>query len=181
MKFQGIFFKIFSSIYKRIHSWGVFSLLVMLYLSSAGLRSTLALYLFGRLGLMTAHIFCGFFLFLVFLVLAHKTIINSNFFIRNRVDDENQRSLFSNPARGMGIIRIYVDLFFHFTLLFVCCLGLVYYFVQTCSINSILLNLTTISLFHSIAGWFFLSLAFVKYYLTIVHWFREVFAYLREY
>jgi hypothetical protein len=179
MRFQGIIFRLFSSIYRRIHSWGIFTLLVLLYLSSAGLKSTLALYLFGRIGLMSVHVFSGFFLFIIFVLIAHNYLIKF-FFSKNREELVHiQSQLGPDLVQGTGP-RFFIDLAFYLVLLLICGLGLVYYFFKSYSIDFYLVNQTTISLSHTIAGWFFLSLAFVKYYLTFIHWFRDVLKYLRE-
>ena len=179
MKPMDLVRKIISSIYKRTHSWGVFLPLAALYLTSIGLKSEMILFLFGRLGLMTIHVFFGFFLFIIFVVLGHKFFVSSGFFKRNKKAGRNKKQLSIFPEKN-HTFNYYVDVAFFIVLFFMCCLGLIYYFYKAYSVQSTIMSLTTISLFHTVVGWMFLSLAFVKYYLTFIHWLREVFAYLRE-
>ncbi len=179
MTIRIILIRLLSSVYRRIHSWGVFFLLILLYLSSAGLKSDLALYLFGRIGLMSIHVFSGFVMFLVFIILAHNVIIKRFLAGGNGNPEEIQRQLGPDPVRGSGL-RFLVDLVFYLVLLVISSLGLVYYLLKNWAFTSGALNPISISLIHAIGGWFFLSLALIKYYLTFIQWYREVSTYLRE-
>lgn len=178
MRIQQIISKLNSSIYKRLHSWGLLLLLVPLYISSVGLKSPAMLKLFGWLGLMSIHIISGFGLTLAFMILAYNYL---------------QRILFPAKAlpnsHGHSHAAIYessagprhlVEFIFYFALMTVCFFGLYYYVTKEFNFDGFIFHSSTISLLHAIAGWFFLSVVFVRYYLTLIHWFRDFYIYLRE-
>lgn len=178
MKFQQLVLKLYSSFYKRIHSWGLIILLALLYTSSLGLQYPVILMLFGRLGLMTIHVFSGFGLILVFIIIAYDYLQQS--FLRKRKPSNRMdfQPILVESSSQSGSRRI-VDIVFYIMLMIVCCLGFLYYLLKEFSIYDVLIHQSTASLLHSIAGWFFLSMVFVKYYLTLRQWFRALYNYLR--
>ncbi len=178
MKFQYFVLKLYSSFYKRIHSWGLLFLLLLLYSSSVGLRSPVLLMLFGRLGLMTIHVFSGFGLILVFIIIAYNYLQGSVFVKKNPPGKSRFMITHQQLIDKSGSRRI-VDMLFYIMLMVVCCLGFIYYFLKEFAIYNSLIYQSTASLLHAVAGWFFLSMVFLKYYLTLIQWFREFYNYLR--
>lgn len=175
MRFRRVVQKLYSSIYKRIHSWGLFLLLVLLYASSMGLKSPALLEVFGWLGLMSLHVLSGFGLVLAFVIISYNYLQRRFFPLKSAI---HLSSAEQNLQQTGG--RFLVNLAFYSMLMLVCCLGLIYYFAREFSFASSFLHQSTVSLMHVIAGWFFLSLVFIKYYLSLMHWFRELVSYLRE-
>ena len=178
MKFQQVVLKLYSSFYKRIHSWGLIILLLLLYASSLGIQYPVVLMLFGRLGLMTIHVFSGFGLILVFIILAYNYLQQSIFKKRKSSNRMNIQAI-ADVSPDQSSTRRIVDIIFYIMLMIVCCLGFLYYFLKEFSIYDSLIYQSTASLLHSIAGWFFLSMVFIKYYLTLKQWFRALYNYLR--
>ena len=174
MKVQQIVLRIYTSLYKRIHSWGIFILLGLLFATSTALKLPMAMKLFSRIGLMSVHVFSGFSLLLIFILLAYNYLLGLPNNGKQDTEDDDFSTLPSGNQRLINSV--------YYAFLFVLCsLGLVYYFVRSFSINGSFFNQNLISLSHVIVGWFFLSIFFVKFYLTIIQWIEEVFSYLREY
>ena len=177
MKIRFLILKIYSSIFKRIHSWGLLILIGLVFLSSIGLKFQLTLTLFGRLGLMSLHLFCGFLLVLFFTIISYNYILTK--LSGKQILGDDSSGIHSPPIELSGK-RLLVDKIFYVLLSIVCLLGLLYYFIQAFSIDFYLFNQNAISLLHVIFGWFFISIVLIKYYLTFISWFVGMNSYLRD-
>ncbi len=177
MKIQFLVLKIYSSIVKRIHSWGLLSLILLLYLSSLAIKFPIMVTLFGRLGLMSLHVFCGFILILFLFIIAYNYLLTTIFKKNNR--EEKIAGLNILPAQEFGK-RFLVDFLFYLSLFLVCFLGILYYVIKVYALEGIFFSQNVASLIHVIVGWFIISIVFIRYYLTTIQWFREVSYYLRE-
>lgn len=179
MKLRFIILRLYSSIYKRIHNWGLFLLLLMLYLSSIGLKSDSALQLLSKIGLMSFHVFCGFILILVTFLIGYNYLLTR--FLKGTTDkyELNGEIAKDNSETTSASSRL-VDIFFFLALLAVCIFGLLYYFIKTYAYSGYFLNQYFASSLHVITGWFFLSVIFIKYYLNIIRWSVDLIRYLRD-
>lgn len=177
-RFRFVILKIYNSLYRRIHSWGLFIVLFCLYLSSFGLNSSLALSLFSRIGLVSLHILSGFGLILIIVIIGYNTVLHS--LLKQNPESEPPESVQRNPSEDRRY-RPIVDVLFYLLLIVIAGLGLVYYLVKFYGLNLGLTSTYRLSLNHVILGWFTLSIVFIRYYFTIIRWFKEFLAYLREY
>jgi hypothetical protein len=178
-QFRQVVLKIYSSVYKRINSWGLILSLLMLYVSALGLQSQVLLKVFGRLGLITIHVFSGFGLILVIIIIVYDYLQSTVF---SRADKGKRKKSVEHSLRtdSPSGSRYLMNLLFYVMLMIVSLLGFAYYFIKEFSINNTLLQQPVVSLYHAILGWFFLSLLFVRCFLTLKQWLREMLAYLRE-
>lgn len=179
MKIQFIVLKIYSSIFKRIHSWGLLSLLLLIYLTSVSIKSPMMVRLFGRIGLMSLHVFCGFILGLFFIIIAYNFLLTT--FFKNKKGGEESKTA---PTPGIDYQesgkRLLVDCIFYTFIFLICLLGILYYAMRAFSLETFFISQAAVSLLHVIVGWFFMSIVLIKYYLTMVRWFHDVSHYLRE-
>lgn len=172
--------RLYTSLYKRVHTWGVFLLLSMLYLTTFALKFPAVTKLFSRAGLMSVHVFCGFTLILVFILIAYHYLLGVTF--GTDLDSEAQGTyrIITYRLISMGS-RWVINILYYSFLFLVCLLGMAYYVIKTYALDTVYFSLNLAFLSHAIVGWFFLSIFFVKYYLTITQWIEEMFHYLREY
>lgn len=175
MRFQDIVLKVYTSVFKRAHNWGLFFLLALLYLTALGIRSDNALLLFSRVGIMALHVFCGFVLAAVFVLLAYDYILRK--VTRKPVSDSREDDPEEPEAKEYRLI----DYLFYYFLIIIGTLGMMYYITRAYSLNSLVFSQITLSMAHEIIGWFFLSIIFLKYYLSIIRWFKYITRYLQEY
>lgn len=178
MKIQFLVLKIYSSIIKRIHSWGLLSLILLIYLSSLAIKLPIMVTLFSRLGLMTLHVFCGFITVFFLIIMAYNFLLDTIFKKDSPGDEKKKGSGILSPHESGN--RFLVELLFYSSFFVVCFLGVVYYVIKEFSLQGTYFSQNVASLAHVIVGWFFISIVFIRYYLKITQWFSDVFQYLRE-
>lgn len=178
MKFQLIMLKVYPAILRRIRSWGLVLLLFMLYLSAFCVRNYEITELVSHIGLSSFHVFCGFLLIVVSIVLTYDFIIGRLGLSKAKGRPRSKLSIIL-PG-GLRDNSILIDRLFYFFIFLMCFFGLLLHFVKRTSFNSFLINEIIVQIMHETIGWLFISVIFIRYYRLTVRWFGEIKRYLRE-
>jgi len=171
MKVQKIVFELYPSIIKRINSWVVPLMLILLYLSGHMSNSEIALIYISRIGLSAVHSISGFILVFALVVLVYDKIFYLYF---------AQPGDRSNAESGQTLLRLAIDVVFYIILGCISCLGLFLYVMRFFNWDPVFLDRPVLFIIHVLAGSFFIALIPIKYYLSMIKWYKDLMAYLRE-
>ncbi len=179
MNLQSIMLKIYPSILRRTRSWGLLFLLFLLYLSAYCMRNHEITEIMSHIGLSSIHVFCGFLLIVVSIVLTYDFIIGR---ISHSGTGDHSKSTLSTFFHGAGFSdnSVVIDRLFYFFVFLTCFFGLLLHYVKLTAFHSFLINETIIQIMHETIGWLFISVIFIRYYRLTVRWFGEIKRYLRE-
>ncbi len=179
MSFRSIMLRIYPAILKRIHSWGLLLLLLFLYVSAFGIRSEAVLSLISKIGILSFHVFLGFILILVIVILGYDLILGILTVQKKTNSQRGIRRFLGNLKNADN--RTLINYLFYLFLFLISGFGFLLYLIKTYSLNSLVFNQVVIAIVHESMGWLFLSILLVKYYLVIIKWFSEFKRYLREF
>ncbi len=179
-KLVRIVIKIYESFFKKVHLWGLPSLLLLSYLSAIGLQNITSPQVFSRITLSVFHQLNGLFLVSVCFTIVYDILIRylakKHYFFSFQ-----QPLLMDTGQRSSSLFQRIIETLFFILLFLSCSTGILLYI--TSSIESTFVGITTIQiqLFHHIVGWFFAPIVSIKYYLVLSAWIRTLILSLREY
>ena len=156
--------KLYESIIKRVHRLLLPGTLLILYFTAIGLQSPSLISIFSRIALSTIHLFAGFFLILIGIILLYDLI--------NRKLTANSRHMVINGKR-LSVLKIIrttpyrrlVDSIFYFFLVIMACLGLILYSGRPDRKYPFFESEIFVKVLHAHIGWFLVSLVILMRYL----------------
>lgn len=167
----------YDSVLKRLRSWFVPLILILLLVTAYGRTSPSFLYYFGSTETAAAHFYLGWLLTLIWLILVY------DFFFRllNRGSELGNRSAPEMIRRRQAsrLTRL-VNGIFHLLFFLICFSGLLQYAVRFYGWHPPHIDRLDIRLGHVVLGWLFVSTTLIKTYLTWTHWLTGLIQYLRE-
>lgn len=171
MNIQKIVIELYPSVVKRISSWILPLMLTLLYLSGFSANSEFAFVYVSRIGLVTLHTICGFILIFALAVLVYNKIV----YFPSPLYRDNQ-----TPESGTTVSRLVVDVLFYLALGIISCLGLILYSLKAFDWDPIFIDPTFLFIMHVMTGSLFIALIPIKYYLSLMQWYKELLNYLRD-
>ncbi len=177
MNFQANMLNIYPRILRRIRGWGLLLLLFLLYLSAYCMRNYEIMEEASHIGLSSIHVFCGFLLIIVSIILTYDFVI-----ARQSVFNANEHHGLSRflPGAGQSGDSALIERLFYFFIFLTCFFGLLLHYIKVTAFRSFIINEISIQIIHETIGWFFLSIIFIRYYRLSVRWFGKIKKYLRE-
>ena len=177
MVIQETILSAYGSIIKRIRSWLIPLVMLLLIGTAYGRSSSVVLSYFTAIELASIHFFLGWLMGLIWLVLGYDFIFN---LISRPVPSEEDSSRRKKRFQKPNSLTRLVNTIFYLMLFLICVSGLLQYYTRIASWHSVQLYRVNINLIHISLAWLFISTALIKYYLTITQWLESLFRYLRE-
>ena len=168
---------LFSASVKRIRRLLLPATLLVLYATAIGIGNLGAVKIFSRIGLATAHMLAGFLLILMGCILLYDCIsrrcfASSDQFKGKRKNISIESILGSVPRRRL------INALFYGLLTIMGILGVVLRFPDGRKLL-LLESELSVRILHSRLGWFLISVVILKYYITVMDWFRRLMDYLK--
>ncbi len=167
----------YNSIIKRIHSWILPLILILLIGTAYGRTDPVALSYFSSIELISFHFYLGWVMGLIWLVLVYNFFFN----LLSKWNKPNDSATYTDKSRlkDSGLTKL-VNLFFYFLLFLICFSGIVQYSSGFTDWQPLQFHYVDMRLAHIGIAWLFISSALIKYYLSITRWLANMFRYLRE-
>ena len=170
MKGQKFVIELYPSVIKRINSWILPAVLVLLYFTGFSANSDIVLEYVSRIGLRAIHSISGFILILVLVIQVYDILHRSLRPLGSVDGSESEQTAY----------RLGVDVLFYFCLASIGVLGFILYCVRILDWQPVFINQTVVFILHVGFSGFFVALVPVKYYLSFIKWYKEFLDYLRE-
>lgn len=160
---------IYASMVKRIRSWLLPVILILLLSSAYGRTNPVVLSYFTSIQLASTHFFLGWLLGLIWLILVY------DFFFKLLTGVRDAEEAAWKTSR----LTTLIDAVFCLLLILICVSGYLQYAIRFSAWRPFYLHRIDINLAHITLGWLFISSALIKYYLSITRWFHHLLSYLR--
>lgn len=167
----------YSSIIKRVRSWGLPLILITLVGTAYARFNPVVLSYFTTIELVSFHIFLGWVMCLIWLVLVYDFFFN--LLVKRNESNDSSKPYNSNKGVQNGPTKL-VDLLFYVLLFLICGSGLIQYSIRFTSWQLLHIHRVEVNLAHIGIAWLFISSALIKYYLMITRWLINMIRYLRE-
>lgn len=180
MNLKSIVLRIYPAVMRRINSWGLVLLLLILYGTAYFLRNADIFAIASYTALSQFHVFFGYMLMIVVILLGYDMLQTALGRAAGRSTDDQKGHTLLSRVRSTDRF-MFIDILFFAFLCLNCVIGFLLYLTKVFSIHNSLLNEMMLSIIHEGVGLLFLSLILVKYYLAAIRFAGELKEYLREY